>query len=417
VIARLGLRMRMWLLLTLLTGVVLLSAGWIVSVQTLDPGAEQLAALVYATASALDERVRVSGIEATRQPQLQSLGIRLQEITPPDHRPRAPVGVAVLARVRRLYGADSEVRFDHGPPSRLWLHSRWRPQLWIGVPVQPLGAPIARASLWILLLTAVLVLAVGAWTARMLSRPLEQLARRAPDLMAGDLDLREFRNAPAEVRTLAATLARSLADARRRHDAREEMLVGLSHDLRTPLARLRFAIEMGDHNEEVARTAMQADIAEMDALIGAFLLMQREGRDEPAAALDLNQLCRDLVAGFAHRIAIRLDLPEQTVWLHGRRLGLRRALSNLLQNALDHGRPPLALRLSVGDEVAEIAVADGGQELRESGDRRGFGVGLAVVRATAALHRGRFELSRGIESTVARLILPLLPATAPAQPD
>ncbi len=410
-IARLGLRMRLWLLLALLTTVLLLSAGWIVSVQTLDPGAEQLAALVYASATALDERARVSGVAATRSAQFESLGILLQEREPPDHLPRAPVGIAVLSRVRKLHGNNAEVRFDLGPPSRLWLHSRWRSQLWIGVPVQPLRAPIARASLWILLLTGLLVLVVGAWMARMLSRPLEQLAHRAPDLMVGDLDLEDFRDAPAEVRTLAATLAALLADARRRHDAREQMLIGLSHDLRTPLARLRFAIEMGDHNDEGSRQAMQGDIEEMDALIGAFLLMQREGRDEPVTRIDLNQLCRDLVGGFAHRIAIRLELPEQTVLLDGRRLALRRAVSNLLQNALDHGRPPLCLQLTATSGKAEIVVVDAGHGARPTESVRGFGLGLAVVRAIAALHRGSLELQLGADASAAHLRLPLKPVT------
>ncbi len=412
-IAQLGLRMRLWLLLALLTTVLLLSAGWILSVQTLDPGAEQLASLVYATATTLDERARVSGVAAARSAQFEALGIVLQEREPSDHLPRAPVGIAVLARVRKLHGNAAEVRFDLGPPTRLWLRSRWRPQLWIGVPVQPLGAPIARASMWILLLTGLMVLVVGAWTARMLSRPLEQLARRAPDLMAGDLDLEDFRDAPAEVRTLAATLAGLLADARRRHDAREQMLIGLSHDLRTPLARLRFAIEMGDHNDEGARQAMQGDIEEMDALIGAFLLMQREGRDEAVTTIDLNQLCRDLVGGFAHRIAICLELPEQPVLLDGRRLALRRALSNLLQNALDHGQPPLSLQLKSTAEFAEFVVVDAGHGRRSAQAVRGFGLGLAVVRAIAALHRGSLELQLGADTSAARLRLPLKPIALP----
>lgn len=404
--APLGLRLRLWLLLTAVTGFVLLAAGWIMSAQTLEQGAGQWANLVYATAIGVDEQRFASASSPQLEERLHSVGVLLRSAAPEAEIPRAPVGVAVLAKLRELRGSEAGVRFEVGPPSRLWMQSRHQPQQWIGVPVQPLGGPIARASLWILLLSGGVVLVAGAWFARALTRPLEQLARRAPNLMAGDLDLHEFRRAPSEVRALAATLAQALEQARSRHEHREQTLVGLSHDLRTPLARLRFAIEMGDHNEASARASMQADIDEMDALIGAFLLMQREGRDEVVTEFDLVELLRELVQGFRSRGAISLQHVVAVLPFRGQRLALRRALSNLLQNAFEHGCAPVTVDMGRDNGRIQVRVADNGKAPDAPTSRDGFGLGLGVVRTVAAMHGGGLQTEFGADRGIATLWLP-----------
>lgn len=403
--ARLGLRWRIWLALAMVTGLVLAGAAWIMAVQTLDHGAEQLANLVYATATSVDEQRFAPQPSAMLAARLAPAGVLIRAAAPIAQAPRAPVGIVVLSKLRHLRQSSAAVQFEIGPPTRLWIQSRYPPQRWIGVPMQPLGAPIARATLWILLLTGSVVLLAGTWLARTLSRPLEQLARRAPNLMAGDLDLSEFRHAPVEVRALATTLAAALEQAQSHHQDREQTLVGLSHDLRTPLARLRFAIEMGDHNEPLARARMQADIEEMDALIGAFLLMQREGRDEIETRFDLAGLLRELATTFRTRGVIELQGAESEVLLRGRRLALHRALSNLLQNALEHGSAPIQMRLDVASDRIQVEVLDGGIRAEPQQQKQGFGIGLGVARTVAGMHGGGLQLEFAADGSRAVLWL------------
>lgn len=404
---RLGLRQRLWLLLIGLTGSLLLAAGFIVSRYTLDPGADQLANLVFATATAIDAAPVSSASAQASRAALQRVGVLLRDAAPPDELPLAPVGVVVLAKLRVLRPEIAAVRFENGPPTRLWVRSRTPPQRWIGIPVQPLGKRIARASLWILAISGIAVLISGAWFARSLSRPLEQLAARAPNLMAGDLDLHEFRTAPAEVRTLAETLSQASDQLRIRHERREQMLVGLSHDLRTPLARLRFAIEMGDHNEPTARASMQNDIEEMDALIGAFLMLQREGREEIENEWDIAALLREIVQGFATRAAVGLLGDGQPLLIRGRRLAVRRAVSNLLQNAFDHGSEPISVELARDADRVHISVHDAGRRHDLLHQRTGYGLGLGVVRTLAAMHGGGAQFEFGEHGSCASLWLPI----------
>lgn len=410
-IARLGLRQRLWLLLAGLTGSLLLAAGYIVSVLTLDPGADQLANLVHATARAIDAAEASQGATADVVAELQRVGVTLRTSAPPAEQPRAPVGIAVLAKLRVLRPQADAVRFEHGPPTRLWLRSQADADLWIGVPVQPLGKPIARASLWILAVSGLAVLVSGAWFGRSLSRPLEQLAARAPNLMAGDLDLHEFRRAPAEVRALAETLARALEQVRVRHERREQSLVGLSHDLRTPLARLRFAIEMGDQNEAQARASMQNDIEEMDALIGAFLMLQREDREEIETGFDLSALVREVGLGFRARGQVQLASDDAALIVRGRRLALKRALTNLVQNAFAHGSAPISISLRDEGTRVGIEVADAGTRVSQDHSGTGYGLGLGVVRTIAAMHGGSAQFAFSGTGSRATIWLPKSTAT------
>lgn len=405
-IAGLGLRQRLWLLLSGLTASLLLASAVILSLQTLDPGADQLANLVHATATAFDHAQSTASTDEVESA-LRQVGVVLRASAPNDEIPRAPVGVAVLAKLRALRPGVDTVRFETGPPTRLWLRANHHGTRWIGIPVQPLGRPIARASLWILLFGGAAVLVSGAWFARSLSRPLEQLARRAPELMAGDVDLRDFRNAPSEVRDLAQTLAHALEQVRTRHARREQMLVGLSHDLRTPLARLRFAIEMGDHNDENARSSMQNDIAEMDALIGAFLLLQREDREEVETAFDLCVLLHETAQGFRARGEVDVRGADHPLPIRARRLALKRAISNLLQNAFAHGREPISIEVTRVAARVRIEIIDGGHHDSSSPTTAGYGLGLGVVRTIVAMHAGTTTFEFGERGSRACLELPL----------
>ncbi|HEX4884100.1 MAG TPA: ATP-binding protein, partial [Casimicrobiaceae bacterium] len=201
---------------------------------------------------------------------------------------------------------------------------------------------------------------------------------------------------------------------------------GVSHDLRTPLARLRLGVELAQADEPT-REGMIADIEEMDRVIGQFLDF---ARGEDAVALesrDVNELIEPIVertrrAGHDVRF-VRGTLPALRV----RPTAIARLVGNLVDNALAYGAPPVEVTSGVADGHVEIDVADRGPGIpREDVERlkqpftradaararadgaAGAGLGLAIVDRIARLHGGSFDLlAREGGGTLARVRLPL----------
>lgn len=208
-------------------------------------------------------------------------------------------------------------------------------------------------------------------------------------------------------------------------EERALLLAGISHDLRTPLTRLRMEAEMSVA-DEAARAAMEADIVEMDRTIGQFLDF---ARPQDAAArggepVDLG----DLLAGIAARYGERVQGPARRppgadFRVAGRGEALRRAVVNLVENGLRHGGAPVELELLQEGRQIVVAVLDRGPGIAPAEAERlkqpftrgekartgagGAGLGLAIVERIAQSHGGRFELRpREGGGLAARLVLP-----------
>ena len=181
------------------------------------------------------------------------------------------------------------------------------------------------------------------------------------------------------------------------------MLAGIAHDLRSPLTRLQLRLGLADQDSMALkeRSLAEADIAALERITGQFLVFAGVDDAEPAIEVPLNGLLAE-AAAFAGDLA--MDLPP----LHRqvRPTALSRAVANLLDNALSHGRPPLRLVLRpVGAEGFEIQVWDGGHgiaaeqweqalrpfqrlDLARGGDRGHSGLGLAIADRVARDHGG-----------------------------
>ncbi|WP_297835387.1 ATP-binding protein, partial [Pseudomonas sp.] len=207
---------------------------------------------------------------------------------------------------------------------------------------------------------------------------------------------------------------------------RSSLLSSVSHDLRTPLTRLRLSLElMTDENE--LTEGMVRDIEDMDAILDQFLAFIRDGRDEQIEEVDLGDLVREVVAPFNHPDEqIRLCL-EPIPPFPLRRVSLKRLLNNLIGNAMHHAGNGIEVAAYVsGDASAPyvvLSVLDRGAGIDPSelevifnpfirGDRarsgKGTGLGLAIVKRIAAMHGGNVELrNRSGGGLEARVRLPL----------
>lgn len=275
-------------------------------------------------------------------------------------------------------------------------------------------------------LASMLLALLGAWwLQRHIHRPLAQVVGAARQLAQGQAPAMLPEAGPEEIATVARSfnhMAQSLAAA---DHERALMLAGVSHDLRTPLTKLRLSVEIaGAQVDAPLAASMARSIDEMDSIVGQFLQFARSGEAEaptPASLNDLAQAVADAQADHGRTVLLELGaLPEVPV----RPQALRRALDNLVENAWRHGQPPVVLRTGADADSVWLEVQDQGPGIgaddiermrqpfaRGGGSARtgppGAGLGLAIVERVARSHGGRLELHSAPGAGLrARLVLP-----------
>jgi signal transduction histidine kinase len=266
-------------------------------------------------------------------------------------------------------------------------------------------------ALWAGALALIAAVALGAWPlVRRVTRRLERLQTQVDALGAGDLGARVEVEGRDEVAALAASFNRAAGQIARLVDAQRSMLAGASHELRSPLARIRLALELHARDPRPGlREQIERDVAEMDELIGELLLASRLDAAVPPGPLrDVDLLA--LVAEEAARTGAIVSGEPVVVATSDSRM-LRRLIRNLLENARRHGggaeveasvrsvdassRARAVLR--VDDRGPGVPEAERErifepfyrrEGARSEGAGGGVGLGLALVRRIARHHGG-----------------------------
>lgn len=261
---------------------------------------------------------------------------------------------------------------------------------------------------WLSLVVGTMAI-LATWLARRVTRPLHQLADAAGRL-GRNLALSPVpESGPAETRGAAHAFNRMQQELQRTVEARAQALAGLSHDLRLPLTRMRLRIEtLGD---TPARAGIEADLGEMDEMIGHTLEYLRAGPTaEPFAQIDLDALLDSLIDE-ADEVGTAVDRQGSAgAPLQGQARALRRCFANLIDNARRYGAGPIDIAVLDRGNRVEIAVQDRGPGIPAADRERvlepyvrlepsrarhtgGSGLGLAIARAVARGHDGDVTLA------------------------
>ena len=300
---------------------------------------------------------------------------------------------------------------------------------WIGFPLPPQRPPEEeipwRAATSAAIVIAVLLAAAFAF-ARYLARPLRQLAAAVERVGRGETPPPLPESGPSELAAVNRGFNAMIGNLRQIERDRALLLAGVSHDLRTPLARLRLGVEMSAR-DEATRDGMVADIDEMDRIIGQFLDFARDDSQSAPEQKDLNAIvgaCVDRYAKAGREIRFA---PGEVPPLPLRPTAMSRLASNLIDNALAYGAPPVDVTTERRGNDVVLDVADRGAGIRpdeverlkqpftrasaaraRSDGAAGAGLGLAIVDRIARLHSGRFDIiPRDGGGTVARVTLPI----------
>lgn len=305
-------------------------------------------------------------------------------------------------------------------------------RLSVGFPHERIGPRPIHAVLASLAASVVMTLLAAWWLARRALRPLERLQQAVTSLGQGQTPERLPETGPREIAILSRRFNEMAKQVEDLLAARTVLLAGVSHDLRTPLARLRLAVEMLVRKPSAELAAqVEGDIEAMDRLIADVLTLARGFGHEPARHVALPELLAELVAatpGARERVRIEtadlaFDAPAGA---------LRRILGNLLENALRYGDgQPVTVHADASAAGIRIGILDRGPGIpaaereavfrpfyRLEGSRSastgGSGLGLAIVRQLAAAQGWEVGLeARPGGGLAAWLRIPLRPAGAP----
>ena len=343
------------------------------------------------------------------------------------------IDISLFDRHWRLIAASGEA----SPPSpRLTPSSRWHSvhagRAWaLDLPdgrwlVADLGRrdvshPLLKLALF--LGSVALGVGLGAYPfVRRLTRRLERLQKGVERIGSGDLAARIEVEGRDEVAGLAASFNEAAEKIEKLFGAHRLLLANASHELRTPLSRIRFGVELLKKGGDPARkAALQHDIAELDLLIDEILLMSRL---DVGSHADRSQKV-DMVALVAEECA-RYEDCTLSGWapeLPGDPRLLHRLVQNLLENAHNHGAPPVEVEIASSAETVSLTVSDGGDGISEA-DRgqvfqpfyrasgkqnvQGYGLGLPLVRQIAEAHGGSVAILPRVEARSSiRVTLPV----------
>ncbi len=391
----------------------------------------------YSHGAALTLRAYWAAPHSERDAIAEAAGLlRLTPYEVPETEHHWPYSDIFEQQMRAELGQDTEVRIRAQSPPALWVFAPELGPDWIRIPLYP--HPLRGQRLWNLFgwfLGIGLLSTAAAWIfVSQLSAPLKRLVVAAREFgMGRSVRLPVKDDTASEIAEVYRAFNQMTDDIEQSVRERDLMLAGVSHDLRTPLTRLRLALEFLD--DDAMAQDMVRDIEDMDAILEQFLAFIRDGRDEPLESCDIAELVWEVAKPYRQGgLELQLAL-EQVPRLEIRRLSFKRMLVNLLENAVRYGGArEVSIKLSKLEQEQLpwllLTVSDRGPGLAETdlqnifnpfirGEQArsglGAGLGLAIVQRIAILHGGKVSLANraggGLE---ARVCIPL--ETSQAKP-
>ena len=327
--------------------------------------------------------------------------------------PSRPFIQELAGELARQLGPDTEVTLNRNGVRGVWVSFPIdKDEFWVYMP----RSRIERYDplRWLGWGALVLVLALGGayLIVSLINRPLRELTGAAGQMGRGAMPQPVTEKGPSEISTLARAFNQMADDLKRLDDERALLLAGVSHDLRTPLSRIRLGLEMMDDKGDAGlREGLVQDIEDIDGAIGQFLDFARlRDSEAPVPDSDLDALAESVVARYTRaekpvRLSVAASPPAP---MPLRQRAMQRLLANLIDNALRHGggaevdvvtgHEAGRVFLEVLDRGPGIPAADAERMLRPftrldtARGGSGTGLGLAIVDRIAGMHGGTVKL-------------------------
>ncbi|MBU2870333.1 two-component system sensor histidine kinase EnvZ [Colwellia sp. E2M01] len=322
-----------------------------------------------------------------------------------------------------LLGGPTEVRISDGDAYLFWIRAPQAPHLWVKIPIN--GMEKSSISPLIFFMVVIGLLSVlGGWLfVRQLNRPLKSLEIAAKNVGRGNFPDPLIECGTSEVMAVTQAFNQMSKGIKQLEEDRNLLMAGISHDLRTPLTRIRLASEMMNEQDAFLKEGIEIDIDDMNNIIDQFIDYIRHDSKDQAELGDLNELVEDVV---------NVETPnDRVIHIHRgecpkiplRYVAVKRALANLIQNAIRYTEGEIDVFTGTEDNFAFIMVSDNGDGIPVSDIERlfqpftqgdtargaeGSGLGLAIIKRIVEAHGGYVSLlnkpSGGLQ---AKIYLPL----------
>lgn len=321
-------------------------------------------------------------------------------------------------------GMPVTVFFKFKPTPNLWVQlPNTMPNAWIKQPVTHYANYSPTLILAWLLGTPLLSLVAILLLTRQINRPLERMRRAARQyLKTGHTESLQTSHGPIEVRQVNQAFNQLFSTLEQNEKERTVMLAGISHDLRTPLTRMRLTAEMLP--DEFFKEGLVYDIEDMEDILEQFISFMRDGSDEPVQFTDLDEIFHEIMVQFSPLSFQYTPADPALPKLMLRSLSIKRMIVNLVSNARKYGAEPVMLAAYLHDDTIpadptdskslpykqrqlHISVKDSGDGIAETdienlmqpftrGEQartmQGSGLGLAIVGRIAKLHQGSVKI-------------------------
>ena len=334
------------------------------------------------------------------------------------------------ALAKELNVSDVTVYFQFKPSPRIWIQTPEMNGHWVQEPLKTYANYSPELILgWLLgvpFISAIIILTL----VRQLNRPLSRLQNAANTYSkTGKAPYLETNHGPLEIRQVNQAFNHMIYTLEQTERERQIMLAGISHDLRTPLTRIRLSAEMMP-DEDFLKEGLIYDVEDMDAILNQFISYMRDGSDEELKDTNINILLQELVIQFKP-LDIRFTAQSVPI-IPARSLSLKRLIGNLINNSKRYGAEPIELSAYVENNRIQINVSDHGEGIPEDqieelmqpfvrGNSartiQGSGLGLAIVKRIVDIHQGELTIRNRSEGGLEAIISLPLPVEMISEPN
>ncbi|RCU51131.1 MULTISPECIES: two-component system sensor histidine kinase EnvZ [Corallincola] len=363
----------------------------------------------------LSERFhQATGIEAYTEPAAMTNGLE-----------NASYYAFLSQQMTEELGGEAEVWIEQNENYRVWVKPPQAPNLWLRIPMSGLEET-AFSPLTLYLVVIGVLSVVGGWLfARQLNSPLKSLEKAAAAVGRGEHPEPLAERGASDVVQVTRAFNQMTQGVQRLEQDRALLMAGVSHDLRTPLTRIRLATEMMSQEEDYLKDGIVTDIEDMNAIIDQFIDYVRHDRDETLSPVDLNHLINDVCRAEQNKLEEINFRPGEIPPVPVRETSFKRVFTNLLDNVHKYGggRVELSTSFNPKDQLVMVQVRDFGQGIPEpsiekmfepftQGDEarggEGSGLGLAIIKRIIDMHGGNVSLSNhpngGLNIEIALLV-------------